>query len=71
MALNTESSLSHNTGVKTLYESDLEDENYSSVESYGIRERRRKLHTEAEQRRRNAIKVGCTAIVSMPNLEGF
>ncbi|CAH8524806.1 unnamed protein product [Schistosoma curassoni] len=65
MALNAESSLSHNTGVKTLYESDLEDENYSSVESYGIRERRRKLHTEAEQRRRNAIKRGFEGLLEL------
>ncbi|XP_018649723.1 putative bhlhzip transcription factor bigmax [Schistosoma mansoni] len=65
MDLNAEISLPHNAGVKTLYESDLEDENYSSVESYGIRERRRKLHTEAEQRRRNAIKRGFEGLLEL------
>ncbi|CAH8504061.1 unnamed protein product [Heterobilharzia americana] len=64
MALNAEN-LSHNMGVKNLYESDLDDENYSSVENYGIRELRRKLHTEAEQRRRNAIKRGFESLLEL------
>ncbi|CAH8526490.1 unnamed protein product [Heterobilharzia americana] len=64
MALNAEN-LSHNMGVKNLYESHLDDENYSSVENYGIRELRRKLHTEAEQRRRNAIKRGFESLLEL------
>ncbi|KAK4469808.1 hypothetical protein MN116_007322 [Schistosoma mekongi] len=65
MTLNTDNSLLHNAGVNTLYESDLDDENYQTVESYGIRERRRKLHTEAEQRRRNAIKRGFEGLLEL------
>nr|CAH8842116.1 unnamed protein product [Trichobilharzia regenti] len=65
MTLNPENCLTHNSVAKTLYESDLDDENFSSVENYGIRERRRKLHTEAEQRRRNAIKRGFEGLLEL------
>lgn len=43
--------------IDTIYESDLDEENNSGTEAPAVLERRRKLHTEAEQRRRNSIKV--------------
>ncbi|CAH8524141.1 unnamed protein product [Dicrocoelium dendriticum] len=49
---------SFSNGFDTIYESDFDDENYSGAENSVILERRRRSHTEAEQRRRNAIKKG-------------
>ncbi|CAL8086131.1 unnamed protein product [Calicophoron daubneyi] len=51
--------------IDTIYESDPDDENFSGAETPGIRERRRKLHTEAEQRRRNAIKSGFEGLLEL------
>ncbi|KAF6777523.1 hypothetical protein AHF37_04250 [Paragonimus kellicotti] len=48
--------------IDTIYESDIDDENFSGAENSGVLERRRKSHTEAEQRRRNAIKSGFEAL---------
>ncbi|TPP56750.1 Max protein X [Fasciola gigantica] len=51
--------------IDTIYESDLDEENNSGTEAPALLERRRKLHTEAEQRRRNSIKLGFQALFEL------
>lgn len=51
--------------IDTIYESDLDEDNNSGTEAPAVLERRRKLHTEAEQRRRNSIKLGFQALFEL------
>ncbi|TGZ66003.1 hypothetical protein CRM22_005593 [Opisthorchis felineus] len=53
-----EGSITFSSGIDTINESDIDDEIFLGNEPSIVLERRRRSHTAAEQRRRNAIKKG-------------
>nr|XP_050869497.1 max-like protein X isoform X3 [Vespula vulgaris] len=62
-SVNTASSSAHNTGGFDLISEDEDSDNKNSTISY--KERRREAHTQAEQKRRDAIKKGYDSLQNL------